>query len=101
MKRFRLLGFYVVGIVAVIGLAVWGVAMKRTAAEAGTPSAPEAAPIAPATANTEPSPAAAGAWHGPQLTSEAIVPDDGFQPRPRRWNKPEVRRVKFVGTLAS
>jgi hypothetical protein len=71
MKRFRLLGFYVVGIVAVIGLAVWGVAITRTAADAGTPA--EAGPIAPVTANTEPSPAAAGAGHGRQQAIEPTV----------------------------
>ena len=37
MQRFRLLGFYVAGVVAVVGLAVWGVSMRRTAADAGTP----------------------------------------------------------------
>jgi hypothetical protein len=31
MHRFLLLRFYVVGVVAVIGLAVWGVSMSRTA----------------------------------------------------------------------
>jgi amicyanin len=35
MHRFRLLGFYLVGVVAVVGLAVWGVSLRRTAA--GTP----------------------------------------------------------------
>ena len=81
MNRFRLLGFYVVGIVAVIGLAVWGVAMTRTAADAGTPA--EAGPIAPATANTEPSPAAAGAWHGRQQTIEPTVPGRRLRPGAR------------------
>ena len=32
MQRFRLLGFYLVGVVAVVGLAVWGVSLRRTAA---------------------------------------------------------------------
>jgi hypothetical protein len=31
MQRFRLLGFYVVGLVAMIGLTVWGVASRRVA----------------------------------------------------------------------
>ena len=30
MKRFRLLAFYVAGVVAVICLAVWGVSLRRT-----------------------------------------------------------------------
>jgi hypothetical protein len=31
MQRFRLLGFYLVGVVTVVGLAVWGVSLRRTA----------------------------------------------------------------------
>jgi hypothetical protein len=38
MQRFRLLGFYVVGVVSLIGLAVWGVSLRRTAADAGPPT---------------------------------------------------------------
>ena len=38
MQRFRLLGFYLVGVVAVVGLAVWGVSLRRTAASASPPS---------------------------------------------------------------
>jgi hypothetical protein len=34
MRRFRLLGFYVVGVVALIGFAVSGVSLRRTAAGA-------------------------------------------------------------------
>jgi hypothetical protein len=37
MHRFLLLRFYVVGVVAVIGLAVWGVSMSRTAAGVEAP----------------------------------------------------------------
>jgi plastocyanin len=36
MQRFRLLGFYVVGVVALVGLAVWGVSLRRTTAGAAT-----------------------------------------------------------------
>jgi amicyanin len=32
MHRFRLLGFYLLGVAAVVGLAVWGVSLRRTAA---------------------------------------------------------------------
>jgi plastocyanin len=39
MQRFRLLGYYVVGIVAVVCLTVWRVSMRRTTADAGTPQA--------------------------------------------------------------
>jgi plastocyanin len=40
MQRFRLLGFYLVGVVAVVGLAVWGVSLRRTGA--GAPPLPGA-----------------------------------------------------------
>jgi plastocyanin len=36
MQRFRLLGLYVAGLVAVIGLSVWGVSMRRAMFEVGT-----------------------------------------------------------------
>jgi amicyanin len=38
MQRFRLLGFYLVGVVAVVGLSVWGVSLRRTALGAPPPS---------------------------------------------------------------
>jgi amicyanin len=41
MRRFRLLGFYEAGLVALIGLTVWAVSMRRLAADAGTPQARE------------------------------------------------------------
>jgi amicyanin len=47
MRRFRLLGFYLVGLVALIGLAVWAVSMRRLAAGAGTPQAREIGTEAP------------------------------------------------------
>jgi hypothetical protein len=50
MRRFRFLGFYVAGLVALIGLTLWAVSMKRLAADAGTPQEQEigtAAPSAP------------------------------------------------------
>jgi plastocyanin len=37
MQRFRLLGFYLVGVVAVVGMAVWGVSLRRTAIGAPPP----------------------------------------------------------------
>jgi hypothetical protein len=55
MQRFRLLRFYVVGVVAAISLAVLGVSRKRTAADAATPPLSAAGPRAPSAANTEPS----------------------------------------------
>ena len=53
MQRFRLMGFYVAGVVAAISLAVLGVSMKRTAADAATPLLSAAGPGAPSAANTE------------------------------------------------
>jgi hypothetical protein len=53
MKRFRLLRFYVLGVVALVALAVWGASLWRTAAEAGTPQKPEAAAVAPSTKNAD------------------------------------------------
>jgi plastocyanin len=50
MQRFRLLGFYLVGVVAVVGLAVWGVSLRRTAAGAPPPSAAGVSQGSPATA---------------------------------------------------
>jgi amicyanin len=47
MQRFRLLGFYVVGLVALIGLTVWGVSMRRAAPGVGAPQAPESGTEAP------------------------------------------------------
>jgi plastocyanin len=49
MQRFRLTGYYVVGIVAVVGLAVWGVSLRRTAADAGTPQASAVGTVVPST----------------------------------------------------
>jgi hypothetical protein len=73
MQRFRLLGFYVVGLVAVIGLAVLGVSMKRTAADAGTPPASEAGPESPSTADTEPSPSSRSARESSLISTTGAV----------------------------
>ena len=61
MQRFRLLGFYVVGIVAVVGLAIWGVSMRRSAAETEAPPASANRTVAPATAHPEPTPSSPSA----------------------------------------
>jgi amicyanin len=42
MQRFRLLGFYVAGVVTLIGVAVGGVSLRRAVADGGTPQAPSA-----------------------------------------------------------
>src|SRR4029077_11089327 len=52
MQRFRVLGFYLVGVVAVIGLAVWGVSLRRTAAGA-PPSGAGALQGSPTTEKTD------------------------------------------------
>jgi plastocyanin len=51
MQRFRLLGFYVAGVVAVVGLAIGGVSARRSAAEP-TPSSPGTSQAAPSAATT-------------------------------------------------
>jgi mono/diheme cytochrome c family protein len=51
MQRFRLLGFYLVGVVAVVGLLVWGVSLRRTAAGA-LPSGAGASEGSPTTVTT-------------------------------------------------
>jgi plastocyanin len=52
MQRFRLLGFYLIGVVAVVGLAVWGVSLRRTAASASPPSDAGASQGSPTTVTT-------------------------------------------------
>ena len=47
MRRFRFLGFYVAGLVALIGLTVGAVSMKRLAADAGTSQEQEIGAAAP------------------------------------------------------
>ena len=47
MERFRLLGFYLVGVVVVIGLAVWGVSLRRNTAGALPPSSIDVAQGSP------------------------------------------------------
>ncbi len=47
MQRFRLLRFYVAGLVALIGLTAWAVSMRRLAADAGTPQTHEIGTEAP------------------------------------------------------
>jgi hypothetical protein len=66
MQRFRLLGFYIIGVLAVVGLALWGVSMRRTAADAGSPSPSYGGTVAPSTASEEPSPSGG---RGSQATS--------------------------------
>jgi amicyanin len=56
MRRFRHLGFYVAGLVALIGLTVGGLSTRRAATDAGTPQVRESAPGAPPAQNAEPPP---------------------------------------------
>ena len=53
MHRFRLLGFYVAGIVVVVGLTIGGVAMRRTADDHGAREASAEETAAPTTVNAE------------------------------------------------
>jgi plastocyanin len=49
MQRFRLLGFYVCGVVVVIGLAVWGISLRRT----GPPASISASQVSSKTVTTD------------------------------------------------
>jgi hypothetical protein len=51
MRRFRLLRFYVVGLVCAIALAVFAISSWRTATDMETPQDAEAAAVAPLTAD--------------------------------------------------
>jgi amicyanin len=50
------LGFYEAGLIAMIGLAVWGVSTKRASTDEGTPQARESGTEAPSARNAGPSP---------------------------------------------
>jgi amicyanin len=52
MQRFRRLGFYVAGLLAMIGLTVWGSSTRRAATDAGTAQARESGTEAPSGQNT-------------------------------------------------
>jgi hypothetical protein len=53
MHRFHLLRFYVIGIVAVVGLAVWGVSMRRAMTNSVTQEALEDKTEAPSAQDSE------------------------------------------------
>jgi hypothetical protein len=53
MQRFRLLGFYVTGLVVMIGLIVGGVSLRRTAIDAAAPRALETSIEPPSPRNVE------------------------------------------------
>jgi hypothetical protein len=46
VQRFRVLGFYVAGVVVIVGLTIGGVSIRRSAAEAETPQASDEQPVA-------------------------------------------------------
>jgi uncharacterized membrane protein len=52
MQRFRLLGFYLIGVVGVVGLAVWGVSLRRATAGEPQPPGVGASRVSPTTATT-------------------------------------------------
>jgi amicyanin len=54
MRRFRLLQIYVAGVVALIGLTVWGVSMRRAATEEGTSQVPAKSTETPSAQNEGP-----------------------------------------------
>jgi plastocyanin len=49
MQRFRLLGFYITGVVAVVGMAIWADAARRGTAEVETPEASTGEAVVPST----------------------------------------------------
>jgi hypothetical protein len=53
MRRFRLLGVYVAGIVAMVGLTIGGVSMRRTADDHEAREASVKETVAPTTVNAE------------------------------------------------
>ncbi len=55
MHRFRLLGFYVAGIVGAVGLTIGAVSMRRIADDRGARAASGDETVAPTTASAEPS----------------------------------------------
>ena len=74
MQRFRLLGFYVAGLVAVIGLTVWGVSMRRAAGGAGTPEARQSGTEALPAQNAGPSPVKVSIENFVFAPTELVVP---------------------------
>jgi amicyanin len=56
MQRFRLLGFYAAGLVAMIGLTVWGVSMRRATTDAGMLQARQSGTEAPSGQKAQRSP---------------------------------------------
>ncbi|HVS40343.1 MAG TPA: plastocyanin/azurin family copper-binding protein [Gemmataceae bacterium] len=52
MQRFRLLGLYLLGVASVVGLAVWGVSLRRVAAGTSPPSGAGASQGSPTAATT-------------------------------------------------
>jgi hypothetical protein len=85
MHRFRLLGFYVVGIVAMVGLTIGGVSMRRSADDHGARESSEKETVAPTAVNAE--------------SISVTVNQFGFQPKelivPARTNLTSVdRRLK-------
>jgi hypothetical protein len=53
MRRFRLMSFYVAGIVGMVGLTIGGVSMRRTADDHEAREASGKETVAPTTANAE------------------------------------------------
>jgi amicyanin len=56
MQRFRLLGFYVAGLAALMGLTVWVVSIRRAATDAVTPQARQSGTEAPSAQKAGPAP---------------------------------------------
>jgi amicyanin len=73
MQRFRLLGFYVAGLVAMIGLAVGGVTARRAGTEVGTPQARQGGTEVPSAPNADRSPVKVSVDHFAFEPKEIVV----------------------------
>jgi amicyanin len=73
MQRFRLVGFYVAGLVALIGLTVWGVSLRRAATDAGTPPARASGTESPSARNAGSSPVKVSIDHSVFEPKELVI----------------------------
>jgi plastocyanin len=74
MQRIRILGIYAAGLVVLIGLAVWGVSLRRAATNAAMPPAQETATETPSAQNAGPAPVKVANENSAFKPSELIVP---------------------------
>jgi hypothetical protein len=80
VQRFRLLRFYVIGVVAVVVLAAWGFSKWRTAADSGTLQAAVRGTVTPSTMSSDRSTSGANAW---QTSPTTATTQTATRARPR------------------